>query len=129
MFRALFVRVVLPIVPLAGVAACHTFGPVASPREFITTSLPARVTVTDTEGSTAVFETPRLMGDTLAGFVRGEYREVPLSTIKQVHARQRAPRRTLFSIIAGSVATAGILYLIAGAGPDTSSPPDEEDLP
>jgi hypothetical protein len=128
MLRRLVGKAVLPVLGAAAIAACHTFGPIASPRDFLASKQPARIWVTETDGSVAVFEGPKLVGDTLAGFVRGEYQELPLSNVKQIAARQSAPRRTRFSIIAGSIATIGVVWLIAGGGfGNGSTPEDEED--
>jgi hypothetical protein len=120
----------LSVAAVAVVAGCHTFGPVASPHDFLTTKQPAKVWVTGPDGSVAVFEGPKLVGDTLAGFVRGEYREVPLAEVKSVSARQSAPGRTRTAIIVGSVATVGFMLLVATGGFATSTiPPDDEEPP
>lgn len=115
---------------LAVVAACHTFGPVASPRDYLTAKQPQKVWVTGSDGSVAIFEGPKLVGDTLAGFVRGEYKEVPLADVKSVSARQSAPGRTRAVIIVGSVATLGFMLFVATGGLATSTiPPDDEEPP
>ena len=122
-------RMALPAA-LTLVAACHTFGPLTSPRDYLAAKQPPRVWVTGSDGSVAVFEGPKLLGDTLAGFVRGEYREVPLAEVKQVSARQSAPGRTRTAIIAGSVVTIGFMLFVATGGLAASTiPPDDEEPP
>jgi hypothetical protein len=126
----MFVAKILPPAALvAMVAACHTFGPVASPSDFVATRQPQRVWVTETDGSVQIFEGPKLLGDTLAGFVKGEYREVPLADVKQVAARQPAPGRTRTAIIVGGVATVSFMLLVATGGLASSSIPDDDEAP
>jgi hypothetical protein len=117
-------------VAVAVVTACHTFGPVASPQDYVTAKKPPRVWVTEPDGSVSVFEGPKLLGDTLAGFVKGEYREVPLADVKSVSARQSAPKRTRAVIVVGSVATIGFMLFVATGGLGVSTiPPDDEEPP
>ncbi len=129
MFHRLFATLLPPATAVAVVAGCHTFGPVSSPSDFVATKQPQRVWVTGTDGSVEIFEGPKLLGDTLAGFVKGEYREVPLADVKQVAARQSAPRRTRTAIIVGSVATVGFMLLVATGGLASSSIPDDDEAP
>lgn len=69
--------------------ACHTMKPV-SPWQ-LTASWVGPVWVTKTDSSKFIMQAPRVNGDTLGGWVDGEYREMPLSeTTKLI---QRAPDR------------------------------------
>jgi hypothetical protein len=120
-------HIAMTILPVAMLAACRTMGPV-EPREYITAKQPSRVWVTEADGSVSVFEGPKLVGDTLAGFVRGEYRELPLSNVKQVVARQPNKKKTILSITAGTLATAGLLFLITGSGPGASDIPEDDEM-
>jgi len=120
-------KAVLPLLGAVAIAACHTFGPVASPREYVAAQQPNKVWVTGTDGSVVIFEGPKVEGDTLVGFVNGAYKELLLSDVKQVAARRPARGRTRFSIIAGSIATIGVVWFIAGGGFGTGSTPEDEE--
>lgn len=120
----------LAVLPLLGITvACHTMSPVNSPREYIAGQQPSKVWVTQTDGSVVLVEGPKMVGDTLVGFVGGEYRELPFSDVKQVVARQPAKKKTILSITAGTIATAGILWFIAGGGLGASDIPDDDEAP
>lgn len=120
-------RLAFAFIPVAALAACHMTGPVQT--DYIAANQPSRVWVTETDDSTSVVEGPRILGDTLAGFVRGEYREIPMSNVKQVVARQPARKRTILSLTAGALAGAGILYLITGSGRGASDIPEDDEAP
>jgi len=117
------------VLGVAALAACHTFGPVASPREYVAARQPHKVWVTGTDGSVTMVEGPRVEGDTLVGFVNGAYKELPLSDVKQVAARQPARGRTRAVIIAGSVVAVGFMLFVATGGLASSTIPDDDEAP
>lgn len=102
------------IVPLI---ACSTLQPVATPQQFIPASRPNRIWVTQSDNSTLMFEAPRLLGDTLAGFVGGRYQEVLLPEVRWMGVRQPAPRRTTVLVASLVVVGAGLIAMLASSGP------------
>jgi hypothetical protein len=111
-------RSALLILPLT---ACSTLQPVATPQQFIPTAQPSRVWVTQADNSTMMVEAPRLLGDTLVGFVGGRYQEMLLPQVRWVGVRQPAPRRTTV-LVAGLVFVgAGLIAVLQSSGPTGSS--------
>jgi hypothetical protein len=104
----------LLIVPLA---ACSTLQPVATPQQFIPTAQPTRIWVTRSDNSTLMLEAPRLLGDTLVGFVGGRYQEMLLPQVRWMGVRQPAPRRTTLLVAGLVVVGAGLLAVLSGSGP------------
>jgi len=101
-------------VPLA---ACSTLQPVATPRQFIPAAQPTRIWVTRSDNSTLMLEAPRLLGDTLVGFVGGRYQEMLLPQVRWMGVRQPAPRRTTVLVAGLVVVSAGLLAVLSGSGP------------
>ena len=99
-----------------GAGACSTMRPVAAPQQFIPAERPTRVWVTTNDNASMMIEGPRLLGDTLVGFVGGRYEEILLPQTRWIGVRQPAPKRTAFLIAGTVVLGAGLLYLIAGNG-------------
>jgi hypothetical protein len=98
-------------------AACSTLRPVATPQQFIPTAHPTSVWVTRTDNSTLLLEAPRLLGDTLVGFVGGRYQEMLLPQVRWMGVRAPAPRRTTV-LVAGLVFLgAGLIAMLASSGP------------
>jgi hypothetical protein len=100
--------------------------PVATPQEFIPAARPDRIWVTRTDNSKLMMEGPRLIGDTLVGWVGGKYEEILLPETRWMSVRQPAPRRTAMLIAGGVVVGAGLLFLLAGNG-QGGTPPTSED--
>jgi len=96
-----------------GLTACSTMGPIAA-REYIPVNRPNQIWVTGRDNAVVKVQVPRLLGDTLVGYVNGEYHEMMLSQTKQVRARVPQPGRTVLAIGAGVGAVVGVAYLIAG---------------
>jgi hypothetical protein len=105
---------------IAPLTACSTLQPVATPQQFIPAAQPDRVWVTQSDNSTLMLEAPRLLGDTLVGFVGGRYQEVLLSQMRWVGVRQPAPRRTTVLVAGLVVVGAGLLAMLAGSGPGST---------
>lgn len=112
MLRHLTAATLLPLVPLA--TACSTVVTVPSPAEFILLKAPSTVWVTKTDNSTLRLQSPRVITDTLSGFVGGEYVEIPLSSVQSMRARQATPGRT--ALLVGGITVAGAIgvYLTIG---------------
>ena len=109
------------VVLVAPLTACTTLQPVATPQQFIPTSRPDRIWVTQSDNSTLMFEAPRLLGDTLAGFVGGRYQELLLPAVRWMGVRQPAPRRTTVLVASLVVVGAGLIAMLASSGPGGGS--------
>ena len=112
MWRRLTAPILLPLVPL--VTACSTVVPVHSPAEYIRLKTPRIVWVTKTDNTVLRLQSPEVIADTLAGFVGGEYVDMPLSSVQSMHARQAAPGRTVLLVRGLTVAGAIGIYLALG---------------
>lgn len=121
MLRRLVVSALLPLI-----GACSAFVSVASPREYLSTKQPERVWVTRTDGAVVVVNGPQVFGDSLVGFVNGEYAEMPLGQVRQLLARQPARGRTALLITASAAVAAGLIYIFRAVGPSTFTPPEDE---
>jgi hypothetical protein len=73
-------------------AACHTMKPVSL--EQLTALKPDRAWVTDADQSVVVVSRPQVVGDTLVGYVKGTYEQLPSAGLKQVIVQRSAPTRT-----------------------------------
>jgi len=101
----------LPLVGLA--AACSTLAPVReTPTAFITAHAPGAVVITKTDNSVVVLAGPKVIGDTLGGFVGRDYVEIPLANVQALSARRPAKGRTALLIGASVVAAGGIAFVI-----------------
>ena len=105
--RRLVAATLLPLVPAA--TACSTLAAVPSPAQFVATKSPRMVWVTKTDNTVVALQSPQIIADTLGGFVKGDFIEMPLSSVQVLRARQAAPRRTL--LLVGGVTVASVLAL------------------
>jgi hypothetical protein len=99
---------------------------VPAPQQFILTARPARIWVTRTDNTQVLVEAPRLLGDTLVGFVGGRYQEILLPETRWVGIRQPAPRRT--AVLVGAVVALGavLISVLASNGPASPIPTPED---
>ena len=94
---------------LAGIlSACHSLKPV-QPSTLSSKSI-NRVWITKANDSAIVLAEPQLRGDTLVGFVNGQYQEMPLSDARSLRAREPAFGRT--ALLAGALTAAAVMGLI-----------------
>jgi hypothetical protein len=82
--------------------ACRTMKPVSL--EQLNVLKPDRVWVTDADRPVVVVSGPHVVGDTLVGFVNGNYEQLPNAGLKRVTAQTLAPTRT--ALLAVGLATA-----------------------
>jgi hypothetical protein len=82
--------------------ACHHMRPVETSR-LNPADLPQRLWVTGPDRSTVILNAPRINGDTLGGWVAGEYREFSVSQATAIRTREPAPTRTAILVTATSV--------------------------
>src|SRR6266566_1642505 len=101
MVRRLSAAALVSLVSLA--TACSTMVAVPSPAHFVAT------------------KSPQIIADTLGGFVKGDFIEMPLSSVLSMRARQAAPRHTALLLsgltLGGAVALAIALHSPQGAPP------------
>jgi hypothetical protein len=111
---------------LASMVGCTTLKPMADGNTYVSTARPSQVWVSTDDG-TVLLDAPRLLGDTLVGFVAGEYREFLPGGVREVSVRQPAPRRTL--LLAGGMVlgSAVLIATLSDTGPSASLPTPEED--
>jgi hypothetical protein len=107
-------RLSAALLPLVGLAtACSTLAPVReTPTAFITAHEPGAVWITKTDNSVVVHAGPKVLDDTLGGFVGRDYVEIPLSSVQSVSARRPAKGRTAPLIGGISLAAAGVAVAI-----------------
>ena len=87
-------RKMVAAVLLISMTACTTIGPVANPREFIPVKRPREIWLTQNDGTVLLMYTPRLMGDSILGVVRGEgERRIARTTSSRLSPRCRPRTR------------------------------------
>src|SRR6266568_318152 len=104
MVRRLSAAALVSLVSLA--TACSTMVAVPSPAHFVATKSPRMVWVTKTDNTVVALQSPQIIADTLGGFVRGDFIEMPLSSVQVMRARQAAPKHTL--LLVGGVTLASL---------------------
>jgi hypothetical protein len=105
-------------------AACHTMRPVALAD--LGALRPTQVWVTRADQSVAVVSGPRAFGDTLVGYVNGQFEEIPAGGLKRISMKRPAPRKTAALIAAGVVGAIAAAYLMTSTG-DYRNPADTLD--
>jgi hypothetical protein len=113
-------------------SACHTMQPV-SPSELTAGAIGA-VWVTRSDRSMVVLQAPRVTGDTLAGFVDGAFREMPLSQATKLTVEKAARTRTLVLGVTTGVTLLGAFVYMAnrsyvGDGQTCYTPKDGDVVP
>jgi hypothetical protein len=108
------------LVTVLGTGACSTMRPVAAPQQFIPSARPSRVWVTTNDNARMMVEGPRVLGDTLVGFVGGRYEEILLPQTRWIGVRQPAPKRTAFLVAGSIVVGLGLFFLLNSDGPGGS---------
>ena len=100
---------------LAG-AACST---IKSPTlNQLQTNQPERVWVTQSDQSVVLLYEPKVVSDTLVGYVGGRQRaKLPSEQIQRLRVREPAPTRTILLAAGLVVGFAGVLYAVSGDGP------------
>src|SRR5688572_14266204 len=111
-------RRITSLLILATVMGCSTMQPVAQPREFMRSRKPKTVWITQESANTMVaLNAPQLVGDSLVGFIEGEYVEIPMVQIQGIQAKQYARGRTVAFILGMTAAAiAGLLIMGSGLG-------------
>src|SRR5262245_53820716 len=110
-----FTRFVAAILMTTTLAGCTTFGPVSA-REYLPIQHPSNIWITKSDNSVVKMQAPKLLGDTLVGYVNGEFQEMRLSQTKQIQAKRPAPGRTAIAAGAVIVGVAAGAALVIGSG-------------
>ncbi|MDP3911133.1 MAG: hypothetical protein Q8Q14_12150 [Gemmatimonadales bacterium] len=106
---------------------CTTLRPVNDYQTYVTTTKPSRVWVTTREaGRPLLVEGPRLVHDTLVGFVGGRYREFAPGDLQHVRIKRPATGRTTLLLGTSLAVAATLVVLLASNGPQTSPPTPED---
>jgi hypothetical protein len=114
---------------LLTMTACTSMQPVAQPREFMATRQPAVVWVSKAaEPNMFALDAPKLIGDSIVGFIEGEYTEIPIPQIRAMQARQYSRGRTVAFALGTAVVAVGAFLLIKGGGGATFDQNEEDDL-
>ena len=101
------------IVAALASAACHTMAPVTMAQ--LSVMKPDRAWLT--EGSEVkLIQGPQVVGDTVVGYINGQYEEVPSAQINKMIVQQPAKGRTALLAVGIGVGLGGFFYAITGAG-------------
>jgi len=103
---------VLVVAVLTSVA-CHTM--TAVPLSELSTLKPSHAWFKMHDSSVVEVSGPHLKGDTVVGYVRGEYEQLPTANVTGVTVQKVATGKTAALVTAGLVAFGGFAYLIASS--------------
>jgi len=96
------------------VAACHKM--TALSWNEMDAMRPGQVWVTYSDQTVQEVSGPKRFGDTLVGYIAGEFTEIPTAQIKQVTIREPARGKTVALVVAGTAAAVGLAAFMAGSG-------------
>jgi len=118
--RAVLMGCVLALAAFAGIA-CHTMASV--PVNQLGTLKPSRAWLTMGDQSVIELAGPQVMGDTVVGYVKGEYHELPMANVKGVTVQKASPLKTAGLVASGLVVLGGVAYVISSSAnkADTST--------
>lgn len=119
-------RRIVAVVLVFSLVSCTTLRPVADANTYLSTTRPSQVWVR-TDRKTVMLEGPRLLGDTLVGFVDGEYREFLPGEVRGVDIRKPASGRTALLVSGMVVVGAFLIGVLASTGPSGNLPTPEDD--
>ena len=110
-------------------AACSSMQPVAQPRAFLESNRPAVVWLSKSSEQTMVaLSAPQLVGDSVVGFVEGEYSEIALSQIRSMQARQYSRGRTTAFVVGAAALTTTLFFVLAGGHGGADEQDDEDEI-
>ena len=97
-------------------AACYTLRPVTF--EQLSVARPSAVWITRADQSVVIVETPRVFGDTLVGYINGEFQEVDAATLqpKLYRVKRMAGARTAGLVVAGMLGVGTFAFLASSTG-------------
>ena len=77
---------------------------------------PDRVWVTDSDQSVVLVDEPKVVGDTLMGYIGRHRTKLPNAGLKQVRVSVSAPARTALLAVGSGAAFVGFLVMVGGNG-------------
>jgi hypothetical protein len=110
-------------------AACHKM--TALTLDDVDRLRPSRIWVTDADQSMFEMSGPQVFNDTIVGYVNGEFSELPAQAVRRMTIREPARGKTIALAAAGTIAAAGLIWMVAGGGifSDPKSGTDCDDDP
>lgn len=113
------------------VGACYSMRPITFDQ--LGVARPGAVWVTRTDESVVVIETPRVFGDTLVGYVNGEFRELPRAELnpQRMQVKRMAAGRTASLVVVSILGAGTFAFLVSstGTGTDSAATRDCDDDP
>ena len=109
-------RRVLGLLAFAAFAspACYTMASLTW--EEISVQRPTNVWVTRDDRSVVVMNGPQVFGDTLVGYIGGQFYELPTADIERVTIKRSAKGKTIALVAASIAGAAAIGVVISGLG-------------
>lgn len=95
-------------------AACHTIKPVTMNE--LNAIKPEQAWITESDHSIVLITGPQVVGDTLVGYVEGQYQEIPKSQFSELRVQKNATSRTVLLVSAIAVGFGGMVYAMTGSG-------------
>ncbi len=77
---------------------------------------PDRAWVTQSDESVVLMDEPKVVGDTLVGYVGRRREKLPSTGFKQLRVRTSAPTRTAVLAVGSTAGLIGLLAVVAGSG-------------
>lgn len=115
---------------LAGVVSAGCYAMVPVTLDDVSTERPHRVWITRPDQSQVIVSGPQVFGDTLVGYIAGQFHEVPVQEVRRVEIRRSARGKTMALVGAGILGAAAVGILISGTGtPAAVSMVDCNDVP
>jgi hypothetical protein len=102
------------IVATLAATACHTMTPLSWSE--LNALRPGYVYVTRTDQSVVEMSGPQVFGDSLVGYINGQFQEVPTAEIRRVAMKRPARAKTIALIAGSTAAAAAIAVWMAGVG-------------
>lgn len=93
-------------------AGCYTMRPVTFGE--LGTARPGAVWITKADESVIVVETPRVFGDTLVGYINGEFQELPNTGMTGFKVRRMAGAKTAGLVGATALGVGVFVVLVTG---------------
>jgi len=119
--QMLSIRTAFAIATLLLGTGCHTMARLSW--EDVAGQRPSRVWITQADQSVVELSGPQIFGDTLVGYVRGEFMELPTAAVQRVVVRRPALARTVALIAVSTAGAAAVAVWMSGLGPQPA--PDD----
>lgn len=111
--RRLTAGILVVAMALSG-TACYTMRTVTFGE--LGTARPGAVWITKADESVIVVETPRVFGDTLVGYINGEFQELPNTDMTGFKVKRMAGAKTAGLIGASAAAVGVFVVMVTGTG-------------